>query len=545
MTASQALERGRQAFRQRAWADAYRHLAAAQEEALLELADLERLAIAAHLVGKDELGADLWAHAHQEFLREGDASGATRCAFWLGFTLVNRGEHARGGGWFARARRVLDESGQDCVESGYLLLPQAMRAIGERDLDTAHQRFTQAADVGERFSDTGLVTLARHGQGRVLIRMGKVARGVALLDEAMVVVTSGELPSLIAGNIYCSVLEACQEISDPRRAREWTEAMTRWMEAQPDLVPYRGQCLVHRSELMQWCGRWEEALEEAKRASELLTRPPPQPAAGAAFYRLGELYRLRGDFKRAEECYREAHRWGRRPEPGLPLLRLVQGNSKAAKTAIERAVHEARDPWTQASLLPACVSILLEAGDTAGARTALEALSGLCDVFESEPMRAEGATGRGAILLAEGEAEAALPFLRLAGDTFRKLDAPYETARVGVLMGRACRALGDADAAELELDAARRTFQRLGAIPDLRRVDRLSGVRRSGGATDLTPRQAEVLRLVATGKTNKAIAAELFISERTVERHLSNIFTRLGLSSRAEATAYAYQHDLV
>lgn len=550
MTTPDIVKRGRAAFGGRAWGEAYKYLSAAHEEGRLEMADLEHLATAAYLVGKEEAGTDLWAHAHQEFLGEGDAAGAARCAFWLGFTLMNRGEHARAGGWFARARRVLDESDEDCVERGYLLVPRAMQAIGERDLTTALSRFERAAEFGQRFSDLDLETLARHGQGRMLIRMGEVSRGVALLDEAMVAVTANELSSLVAGNVYCSVLEACQELFDPRRAREWTEAMTDWLESQPDLVPYRGQCLVYRSQVMQWCGEWDEALKEAKRACDWLTRPSPAPAAGAAFYQQAELHRLRGELARAEAAYREANHWGRKPEPGLPLLRLAQGEIDAAASTIARAVDEARDPWTQASLLPARLEIDLAARDVEGARTAVDELRELSNVLDAEPLRAETAAGEGAVLLAEGRPADAVPVLRRGWQAWCDLDAPYEAARVRVRIAEACRALGDHDAAGLELEAARRTFERLGAAPDLRRIDALAGDRqsnrkRSGRTAGLTPRQTEVLRLVADGHTNKAIAAELFISERTVERHLSNIFIRLGVSSRSEATAYAYKHDLV
>ena len=263
MSTVDALELGREAFRRRAWREAFSHLLAARQETSLDLPDLERLATAAFLVGEDDASADLWAHAHHEFLREDEPTGAARCAFWLGFTLVNRGEHARGGGWFARARRVLDECGEDCVERGYLLLPVAMKCIGEGDLEGALSAFTGAAETGERFSEVDLTTLARHGRGRVLIRMGQAAKGVALLDEVMVAVTADELSCTVAGNIYCSVLEACQETFDVPRAREWTDAMTRWLESQPDLVPYRGQCLVHRSKVMQLCGEWQNALDEA------------------------------------------------------------------------------------------------------------------------------------------------------------------------------------------------------------------------------------------------------------------------------------------
>ena len=549
MSKADALELGREAFQRRAWRDAFSHLVAARETTSLDLPDLERLATAAHLAGEDDASADLWAHAHHEFLREDDPTGAARCAFWLGFTLVNRGEHARGGGWFARARRVLDECGEDCVERGYLFLPMAMQCIGENDLEGALSAFTRAVETGERFSDVDLATLARHGRGRVLIRMGRLAEGVALLDEVMVAVTADELSSMIVGDIYCSVLEACQETFDVPRAREWTEAMTRWLGSQPDLVPYRGQCLVHRSEVMQLCGEWQEAMDEAKRACDRLTRPKGQPAAGAAFYQQAELHRLRGEFEEAEEAYREASRWGRKPEPGLPLLRLAQGRVDAAAAALRRAVDEARDRTARAPLLAAQAEILLEADDLASAREAVEELREVADALEADPLRAQAHAREGAVLLAEQDPAAALPILRRAWDTWRELDAPYEAARVRVLVGRACLALGDGEASRLELDAAGRTFRELGAVVDLARVEALargpSGRPTAAPAGNLTPREVEVLRLVAAGMTNRRIGKELYITEKTVARHVSNIFTKVGVKSRAAATAWAYEHDVV
>jgi DNA-binding CsgD family transcriptional regulator len=549
MSDKNRLELGRTAFEQRAWRDAFTHLSALHQTASLDLPDLERLAAAAHLVGEDEASADLWAHAHQEFLREGDRTGAARCAFWLGFTLVNRGEHARGGGWFARARRLLDESVEECVERGYLFLPSAMGCIGEGDLAGALSAFSSAVEIGAHFGDRSLVTFARHGRGRVLVRMGRVPEGLGLLDEVMVAVTTDELSPMIVGDIYCSLLEACQETFDVRRAREWTDQMTRWLEAQPDLVPYRGQCLVHRSEVMQLGGQWQKAMDEARRACDRLTRPRGQPAAGAAFYQQAELHRLRGEFDEAEEAYREASRWGRKPDPGLPLLRLAQGRGDAAATGIRRAVDEARDETTRASLLGAQAEILLEAADVPAARAAVEELWRLADGRNADFLRAEAGASEGAVLLAEDDPGKAVSILRQAWEMWQKLDLPYQAARTRALIGRACRSLGDEEGAKLELDAAVGVFRELGAETDVARVEALTVKRSARGAApragNLTPREVEVLRLVAAGMTNRRIGKELYITQKTVDRHVSNIFRKVGVKSRAAATAWAYEHDLV
>jgi DNA-binding NarL/FixJ family response regulator len=538
------VDRGRESFGRRAWGAAWSQLSAADREEELALEDLERLAVAAFLIGRDEESVDVWARAHHVCIRLGDVARAARCAFWLAFVLLNKGQLARGGGWIHRAQRLLDESERDCVEHGYLRYVASLRLAFEGDPAGAGVGFDEAAKIGDRFHDPELGALARVGQGRCLIYLGQIADGMVLLDDAMVAVTAREVSPTAVGDLYCTVIEGCQQVFDVRRAQEWTAALSRWCEAQPELVLYRGQCLVHRAELMLLRGAWSDARTELQRACDRLSRPTSQPVLGAAYYVWAEFHRLRGEFTEAEKAYRQAHQWGRQPEPGLAQLRLGQGRVDEAVAAMRRVLNEAEDAVTRSRLLAPYVEIMLAGGDVAAARAAVDELSTLASEWKMPLLRAVSLHATGAILLAEGDTRAALTALRRAVADWHELEAPYEAARAQVLIGLACRSSGDEGSAQMELDAARSTFRHLDAEPDLASVEALSPSTAHRVAGGLTPREVEVLALVATGKTNRAIAAELFISEKTVAAHVSSVFTKLGLSSRSAATAYAYAHDL-
>jgi len=545
MTGIDALKRGREAFRKQVWGDAFGCLSNADLEEALEAEDLERLAITAYMVGKDDASADAWMSAHHYYQRHQNPPAAARCAFWHACGLFFKGDMAPAMGWVARGQRVLETAGEDCPEQGWLLFLSALPIMFQGDPETAHSSFVQAGEIAERFNDPDVMTLSRLGRGQSLIMQQRTAEGMALLDELMVAVVSGEVSPLVAGVAYCAVIDLCQSVFDLRRAREWTTALSRWCDSQPDLVPYRGNCLVHRCEIFQLQGAWTDALEAAERACEWLSGPTAWDSLGSAYYQLGEIERLRGELEKAEHAYRQASRAGRQPEPGMSLLRLEQHQVEVAAAAIRRALDETQEPLGRSRLLPACVEIMLAARDVAGARKAADELSAIVLELDAPFLQAVATSSIGAILLAEGDAQAALLRLRDAFVAWRELDAPHHAARVRVLIGLACRALGDGGGAEMEFDAARCSFEELGALPDLDRVVKLMAEPPDKPAGALTPREVEVLELVASGKTNRAIATQLFLSEKTVARHVSNIFTKLGLSSRSAATAYAYEHGLV
>ena len=536
------LTRGRAACLAQAWATAADALTAAAATAPLEPADLELLATAAYLAGRDQVSTDAMEAAHREHLRRGDAVRAARCGFWLSLGLLLRGESARGGGWVTRSQRLVDDT--DCAERGFLMLPTALATLFGGGAAAAHAIFEQAAEIGERFGEPDLVALARHGQGQALVRLGDRAGGLAVLDEVLASVAAGEVGPVTGGILYCAVIETCHEVFDLRRAREWTAALSRWCAAQPELVPYRGQCLVHRSQVLQLSGDWPEAVREAQLACERLATPA-HPALGMAMYQLGELHRLCGRAEDAEAAYAGASACGHYPQPGLALLRLGQGRVEAAVTAIRSAAAEVTGSLARARILAAYVEIVLTTGEVDDADRAAAELMATAEDLDSPTLRAVASHAVGQVRLAGDDPAAALDALHAAAEEWQSLQARYDGARTQVLVGLARRQLGDEDAARLDLAGARATFAALGAARDLAAVDRLEASDAVPAAGGLSAREVQVLRLVATGRTNAAIADELVLSERTVDRHVSNILAKLGLPSRSAATAWAYEQHLV
>jgi DNA-binding CsgD family transcriptional regulator len=537
---------GSEAFARRAWADAFESLSRADQVAPLGAEELELLATSAYMLGRDEEHIRALERAHHAHLDAGDTPRAVYCAYWIGHNLMLRGEMGPATGWFGRGQRLLEREDRECAERGYLLIPVLVAHAIVADHGAAYEAATEIAEIGTRFADRDLIAIGVHEQGHALVRQGHFEEGLRLLDEVMVAVTAGELSPIVSGLVYCNTIAFWQSVYELRRAREWTNALTRWCEQQPDMVAHTGVCLVHRAEIMQLQGAWDAALEEAHRAAERFAEGVLNArVCGKAYYRQGEVHRLRGDRGAAEESYREASRRSFEPQPGLALLRLEEGKRDAASSAIRRVLDEASQVRARAALLPAYVEIMLAGGEIEEARSACRELETISEAHRSDMLRAMSAQARGALALAEGDPQVALLALREACQIWEELEAPYEAARARVLVGLGCRAVGDEDTAVWELDGARGVFERLGAHPDVARVDSLTARPQAAVAHGLTRREVQVLRLVARGATNRSIAAELVLSERTIDRHVSNIFAKLRVSSRAAATAYAYQHDLV
>ena len=543
--AATLLERGRAALGRRAWSEAYEAFGAAAagtEAEALGVADLEAFALAAAMVGLVDEQLRLLERVYEAGLRRGEELAAARGAFWLGMRLFSVGEPARGSAWMARAHRLVE--GKDCAERGYLLLPAMRRLEAAGDVAGAAAAVAEAEALGDRFGDADLSAFARSFHGRLLLRQGRVEEGLALLDEAMLAATSGGLSPVVTGLTYCACIAACHQIFALDRGREWTAALAAWCEAQPQLATFTGQCRVHRSELLVLGGAWPDAIVEAEHVARTVRSPDPG-AVGDAHYQRAEIHRLRGEADEAERAYRAASERGREPHPGLALVWLASGRGDAAASAVRRLLGALTEPLARAQLLPAAIEIMLATGAGEEAAAACHDLEAIAARFGTDVLGAMAAHARGAVELAAGRAAAAVEPLRRSLGIWQRLAAPYLAARVRALLAQTCQALGDEETAHLERALAREVFERLGAAPDVRAVDEAGGAPAAEVPGRLTTRELQVLRLVATGKTNKAIARELFVSEKTVDRHVSNIFTKLDVGSRAAATAYAYEHRLL
>lgn len=538
---------GRHAYARRAWAEAFDAFSEATAAGPLDADDTERLAWSAMLNGRVDASFEAFERLYEIRLAAGEELRAARAAFWLGMRLMSLGQAARGGGWLARAQRLV-EGVPDCVECGYLRLPLAFRLAAAGDHAAARAAAVEAIEIGDRHHDRDLGALARALAGRASIRQGRLSEGLPMLDEAMIAVSSRDASPVVTGLVYCEAIAACQQSYALDRAREWTAGLSAWCDAQPQLVPFAGACLVHRSEIMQFAGAWSEAFEEAR---QVLTRFRQTGGdAGRAFYQQGEIHRLRGELPEAEHDYTQASEHGRDPHPGLALLRVAQGRVDLATAATRRVVSVTTDPLERTRFLPAHVEILLAASEIDEARQAADELASLADRFGMDVLAAMAQHAKGAVALAQGDARGAIDALRRGQDVWERVGAPYLGARIRLLVARAFAALGDQDGAALELDAARKVFSQLGAAPDVRAADQMAthptaAATRATNTHGLSARELEVLRLVASGKTNKAIAGELFLSEKTVDRHVSNILGKLNVSSRAAATAWAYQHHVI
>lgn len=513
--------------RRRDWSAAY--------DAFASLSDrtppvVEGQAEAAWWLGRTEESIRLYTEAYRGYPEP--AEGAAHVAVLLSIHTRLLGEASQSAGWVGRAQRILEQLPESAAH-GYPLYLGTAGLMGG-DLHDAEASAHRLQDLGRRHDDPTLVALGVYFEGRVRIRQARVAEGLALLDEAMVAALSDDLGPLWTGAIYCGLMDACNELRDLRRASEWTEATRRWSEPLPLASLFPGICRVHRAQNLQRRGAWEEAEQEALGACQDMVGIDVFAVADA-YYEVGEVRRLRGDLDGAEQAYTHAHDYGRDPQPGMPLLRLAQGRIPQASASIAAALaSHTGSRLERAPLMAAQVDIALAASDVVTAESAADELTTIAETFDSVGLRAEAHRCRGAVAMAAGRTVESLGALRLAFNAWRELDVPFEAARTRLLLARALAELGDADGAAREEAAAQACFDKLGVT-----------VPREGTTAGLTARELEVIRLLASGKSNRAIAETLVLSPKTVARHLSNIFAKTGTTSRSAATAFAYDHGLM
>lgn len=530
-----SLEVARAACDANAWRDARAAYAAADGHTAR---DLERWGLAAFLTGQFAEAAAVRERSHLAYLAEDDLDGASRVAFWIGLTANFRGDMAQARGWWGLMRSVQGDRFEGSVWRGYELLSAAMDNLHQGRAQEALRLSADVRDIALSHDDRDLRVFAGNAHGQALLANGDFAGGLAELDSTMLLATAGPVTPQAVGIVYCAIVANCKECLDVERSQEWTRVLDEWCATQPGLVPFQGACVVHRSEVHQLRGEWARAIDEI---DHLIAHPGPNHnTIGEAHYQRAELHRLRGEYPAAEAAYREALSRGKDPQPGLALMRLAQGRPDSAMLALRRATDEPRPRQTLTRLWRALVDVALAAGDLACASDASARLDEVAALSDATFLRASAAMGRGKVALKAGRPQDALGSLRSALEGFSATGSPYDVAQCQVVIAAACEALGDRETARLEREAARATFTLLRARPDLDALDGASVAERHG----LTPREVEILRILARGKTNRGIADELVVSEKTVARHVANVFAKLGVSNRAAATAWAHQRGL-
>ena len=526
-----SLTQARQGYAAQDWRTAAAFFDAVATERLTA-DDLAAYADAVWWLGRVEDNLRLGAAACDAFLADSRPVEAAWAAMLLGISHLSRGDEPQGRGWIGRAMRLAENIPEGQVHGYLLFVTEVEGSLLAGQPAAAVDASRRLQDLGRRLDKPDLLAAGLNGEGRALIKSGQVVDGLALLDEAMVTVLDGKLAPFMSGTLYCHTIAVCHEVADVRRMTRWTDLAEQWLTTFPAAVAFGSICGVHRAQLQLLRGEWDEAEQGALRVVEGLDTCRPDYAA-EGWYIVAEVRRLRGD-PGASDAYDEAHARGRDPQPGRALLRLQEGDAAGAATSVRSAVAAAgTDPLHRAPLCAAAVEIAVAAGRLDDAAAGASELAATASTYATSGLEAMAAAARGAVLLAEGRAEDALPVLRDACRRWHELGAAYDAAGICVRLAGAYRALGDEASAAAEVARAEATYERLGAHRPARE-----------SPDGLTRRECEVLTLVADGRSNREIGEALYISDRTVGRHLTNIFHKIGVTSRTQAARYALDRGI-
>ena len=449
-----------------AWQEAFDRLSEADRAGSLSGADLEALAETAFFTAHADFGIDVKERAFKARLAEGDKVRAAYLAFDIGREYEYTGKPSIASGWVRRGEGLLDGE-PETYAHGYLAFYRSDHARASGDMAAALAFAEEAVEIGKRTANADLQAFARSSLGSIKIAGGSTIEGFNLMEEASLAAVNGELSPIAAGVACCSMISACRDLTDYGRAGEWLEATEKYCERQ-SVGAFPGVCRVHRAELKAMSGAWENAEAELRQATTELAAYNAVPPMADGIYAMADIRRLRGDLEGAEAALREAHGYGRSPQPALALIRLAEGKVKAASSGINAAVaDQGADVWARARLRPAQVEIAIAANDLALAREAAEDLARHVATYPLPALEAASHQALGRVLLAEGDASSAAAEFRSSIKSWRIVSNPHEIARTRALLAKALRGLDDDDAAELELRAARDEFERLGARPDL------------------------------------------------------------------------------
>lgn len=527
----------REAYNNGDWADATALFLRADAEAALGIEDLESLVWAAAVSAHDKEMLATLERVYAHHVENQDHARSAQAAFWSGIRNMMIGDVSIGAGWLQRAAKHAAQTEPDCVQRGYLLLPRVFMNRAKGDYETAVEIADEAMKFGEKCDEPDLVALAGSLKGSILFLLGRIDDGYDPIDEVMLLATGAKLSPLVTAIVYCEIVTSCCRVQEMVRAREWTAILTAWCQRNPQARAFGGVCKVHRAEILQLEGNWNDAYSEAEQAGKSLAGTTEQTAMALAAYWQGEILRLRGNNRESEREYRRASEIGIDPQPGFSLLRLSQNRLDDAVSMISRSLKTAADMPEKAALLPAAIEILIAKEDLDAAQVLCAEMASIADSYATEVLLRVADQCHGALAMAQEDYSVAVSALKRARDYWTEFGAPYLVGRLRVDIARGMMAMGDDVSANMELDAAEKLFSELGAAPDLAHIGSMRAASRPSPTGGLTLREKDVLRRMADGETNREIAEALGLSPKTVNRHVENIFDKLEVSSRAAAVA--------